>query len=141
MANRCYTCGMPESAAPQEPLQVSIESGRILLKIVGPLTGQNVEPFAQAAQAAEEAIRAQSQGTGKKVRILFDLTAFDGSYEGRSMEALTTLAAHDAQYVEKTACFGGPVLARVAGDIIAALAHRENIKFFATKDEAIAWLG
>jgi len=121
-----------------EPLQIAVESkGHVLLKVCGPMTKDRLEPLKATIAAAEGIIKQDFTATGKKVKVLLDFTEFDGTYDVEAMELMVEFAKTNRAYVEKTAAFGPPSLGKMVGEVIAALADRENIKFFPTQEEAL----
>ena len=74
------------------------------------------------------------------MKILLDLTEFTGQYTATTLQMLTEFAKGNTPYVEKTASFGGYDSVKAAGEAAAALAGRDNIKLFDSKEEAMSWL-
>lgn len=122
-------------------MDVSVDpSGRILYVVHGALSDDRLVAFKESLAKAEATIKTEHAKSGKKVRILIDMSGFTDVYDVSCMEAFSEFARRVAGRVEKTAGYGGSLKARAAGDIVVALAFRDNIKFFSTKEEAEAWL-
>lgn len=120
----------------------SVESeGKIVLKISGSLKKDCLEALSAGIAQAKVLIQEQAKTCNNQVKILVDLSDFDGSYDTISMEHLAELARFDTSYVYRTACFGGPILTGMLVQFVATLAGRSNLKFFASKDRAEDWLG
>ncbi len=116
------------------------ENGKINISIFGNLTEERISELELAIKEAGEKIIAEYQGFGQKVRVLFDMSQFEGEYDVKALELMTELAKGDIHYVEKTAIFGGAEKGSMAGSVVAALSGRDNIKIFAEKGEALTWL-
>lgn len=110
------------------------------MKITGPLSAERVEALKEAVAAGRAAISDAAQKAGGKIDILLDMTDFDGTYDVGAMDVMSEFAKQNRPFIRKTAGFGKEKLVAVLGDIVAALADRENIKFFGTKEDAVAWL-
>lgn len=107
------------------------EEGLVRLQLSGALQGGRVETLRQnAAEAAETIIRAADSRPGKKVNILLDISAFDGAYDAEAVTVLAEFARGNAPFVLKTAVFGASDKGMLAGEVITALAGRDNIEFF-----------
>lgn len=123
------------------PLSAAVSApGRITLALSGDLSAERLEALRTAIAAAGKLIADEQVKTGAKVRVLLDMSAFTGAYDVAAMDMLAALAAGDTNLVAKTAAFGGPTTGAMAGEIVSALARRDNIKFFGTQAEAEAWL-
>lgn len=123
-----------------EPITISNESERIMLKISGPLTKGRLELLKKNITEGEKIIESTSKKMNKKINILLDITEFNGTYDVEAMEMMAEFAKHNVEFVEKTAVFGGSSKTNVIGKVTVALAGRENFKFFQTKVEAESWL-
>jgi hypothetical protein len=117
-----------------------LSEGRVLLKLSGSLTKEKLESLSTGCVQAKAIIQDQGKRCGNQVKILFDLTEFDGKYETIAMERLADLARFDTAYVAKTACYGGPVLTGMLVEFVATLSGRNNLKFFLSKEKAEEWL-
>ena len=124
-----------------EPLEVSVGSDNlVLLTIAGSLTHEQLPALAAGIEKAAETVKETSLKLGRKVKVLIDITGFDGVYDVAAIEAMALLAKKDADYVERTASFGGADAAKIPGEVAAHLARRDNIRTFSTKEEAVTWL-
>lgn len=115
-------------------------SGIIIMKFSGNLLSEDMTAFKSSLDIAKITIGHHLKNQGKKVKILLDMQEFSGKYCPEAVEILSEFAKNDAEFVEKTASFGGSDSTRATGEIVAALAHRENIKICTSKEEALAWL-
>jgi hypothetical protein len=128
--------------AMDEPLQIAMDaSGVVLGKFSGDLSGERVERMRATTVLSIDLMHAAYAKAGNKpLRVLLDLTGFTGVYTVEAVKVLTDFAAANKEIVGKTAGFGGPDKVTAAGEMIAALASRENMQFFHTREEAMAWL-
>lgn len=117
-----------------------LPDGKVLLTLRGSLSRDRIDLLGEDVSAARRMIEAQYRQSGAQVRVLLELTNFDGIYVPEAIEWMSSLAKDDARYVEKTACFGGSSMVQLAGDVVLAFAMRDNIKFFNTQEEALEWL-
>ena len=117
-----------------------ISEGRVLLTISGTLKKESLESLSVGIVEAKAIVQEQGKLCGNRVKILVDLSTFDGSYDTISMERLADLARFDTSYVSKTACYGGPILASMLVEFVATLSGRTNLKFFQSKEDAEEWL-
>lgn len=123
-----------------EPITSAIEAKKIIFKISGSLTKNRLDALKHNIEESEKLIKNTSKKNDKKINILLDITEFDGTYDVEAMEMMAAFAKHNAQFIEKTAVFGGSNKTITIGKITIALAGRENFKFFTTKEEAEKWL-
>lgn len=112
----------------------------VTIKFVGDLVSGRVEDFKAELQVASATILNAYNETGKKLHILLDMSEFTGNYSLDSLNSLVAFAKSNVPYVEKTAAFGGSDKVNMTGEIAIVLAHRDNIKIFHTKEEAVSWL-
>lgn len=117
-----------------------ISEGRVLLVISGTLKKESLESLSTGVVQAKAIVQDQGALCGNRVKILVDLTTFDGSYDTVCMERLADLARFDTSYVSKTACFGGPILTSMLVEFVATLSGRSNLKFFPSREKAEEWL-
>lgn len=124
-----------------EPMTTEIrDDGIIYMKLSGGLGSDTVEGLTSATRVGTQIIKNHQEKTGFNVKILFDMTAFTGEYSVSALQVFITFSKDTKPYVAKTACYGGPMTGQVAGEMVATLAGRDNIKFFRTYDDALAWL-
>jgi len=114
--------------------------GKINIAIIGNLTNDTIEPLKIAINEAHEMIKSEYIKTGHKIYVLFDMTNFTGNYDTEAFELMKSLAQGDTNFVEKTAIFGGQEKGAIVSEVVAALAGRDNIKVFDSKEDATAWL-
>lgn len=112
----------------------------ITLTFRGDLADTQIEGFKKDLDEAAQTIAAQFQKRGRKLLVLLDMTDFTGNYIEESLAALVQFAEHNADYVEKTASFGGSDKVKMAGEVAIVLSHRDNIKICDTQEEAMKWL-
>lgn len=134
--------GINESIGRITPLSITFEApGRVLISLFGALSKDVVPALSATVSVAKAQIKSAAAGSPDgQVRILLDMSAFSGEYDAAALEVMSEFAKTNAPYVAKTAVFGGPETGDMAAEVAAALAGRENIKTFATKAEAEAWL-
>lgn len=126
---------------PDEPLTTTISpDGYMLMTLSGGLSNDVAEPLRVSVRVATQMTKNYFSESGRKPRILFDMTTFTGEYSVATLEIMIEFAKETKPYVYRTACFGGPVIGQAAGEMVAALSGRDNIHFFKTRDEALAWL-
>lgn len=125
-----------------KPIDIRIHpKGYVALTITGDLTSDDAEAFDADLRVGAETIRQFSEKEGHKVKVLMDVSAFTGVYDAASLQGLVDLASGDTPFVEKSASFGGTDKVKAAGEVVTALAERNNIAIFDTKEKALAWLG
>lgn len=124
-----------------EPFIVSVdERGTVEMRLVGSLDDSNLEVLRAQVANAKKLVKEEFEKQGKKVKILFDLSEFTGTYNVPAMLEFKTLEEHNRPYVDKTAVFGGPAAAKVAAELTLALIHRDNLQLFDSQEEADTWL-
>lgn len=122
------------------PLIISKTSSHINLKFIGNMTKENFDSLSKAIVEGRELIKKTSIESGRHVDILLDMSDYGGSYDTGAIDMLAEFARNNREYVRKTACFGGSKAAVLAGEIVADVANRGNINFFASQKEAEGWL-
>jgi hypothetical protein len=124
-----------------QPILINIdEHGLIRITFSGDLLEADLPFFKSGLEIGRNIIREFFEKSGRKARIILDMNKFTGQYTVEALEALTGFAKQNRAYVEKTASFGGSDKVKAAGEVVTALAERENIRIFATEKEALAWL-
>lgn len=124
-----------------EPLIVTIEpSGFAYMQLNGTLNDANFEQLKVNVETAKKLVHDESDKQGKPIGVLFDLSNFSGTYNVGAMLAMKGLEEHNRPFVAKSALFGGSAAAQVAAELTLALIGRDNLKMFATRAEAEAWL-
>jgi len=130
-----------EETTPRLPIKIHIDADSILrITFWGDLLKENEESFASELELGKMVIAKLSIKQGKRIKIILDMREFTGAYSAECLQLLTKFAQANAPYVAKTASFGGSEKVKTAGEVITALAQRENIKIFSTEAEARSWL-
>jgi hypothetical protein len=114
--------------------------GLIRFIFSGNLLQEDLSFFKSGLDIGKTVIVNAFKQSGKKVKIILDMTNFSGKYVSDAIELLADFAKHNVDYVEKTASFGGSDSVKAAGEIVTAIAHRDNIQIFKTEAEALTWL-
>ncbi len=123
------------------PLEVNVEgTDLVLLTISGNVGTDQMPDFALALSEASKTIKGLFDNHGQKVKVLIDVSKFTGNYAVEAVVKLAGFAKNNTPYILKTASFGGSDKVKMAGEVIIQLAHRDNIKLFDTKKEAVEWL-
>ncbi len=124
-----------------EPLLLSVDAhGYLCLKLSGILNGENYDRLKKEVDDATSAVEKLYKEHQGIIRILLDISDFSGTYSLDAMVLMKKFAEHNRPFVYRTGVYGGTDAARVAAEITVALAGRDNIKFFKTKELAVAWL-
>ena len=108
----------------------------VTLSIAGDLTQERLPALEGDIETAKKVIEDAAKEKDK-INILFDMTEFTGMYDAKAIEMMTDFAKHNAQYTEKSAGFGGSDKNALAAEAVAAMAERENIRIFPTKEQAL----
>lgn len=125
----------------KRPVEISLgEDGIMVLTFTGSVLEEDLEVFQSSLDVASMAIKHQFDQKKHKVKTILDMTSFSGKYTAGALGILAEFAKNNTPYIEKSASFGGSTALRVAGETVSNLAGRDNIKVFATKEEALAWL-
>jgi len=125
----------------ESPLTIAVDTeGTLTLTFMGDLSGESVEALKKTVASGSELVQTEYNTQGRQLKALIDLTRFTGKYDSKAVEVIAEFARSNKIYIEKTGGFGGSDKARMAGEMVAALAERDNIRFFKTKEEAVAWL-
>ena len=125
-------------------LEVFIQPNYLVLKLSGKPSLDDLASMKASVMEAEETIKSLFSKEGRKIKILLDMSEWymghDMEADSQIMELMTLFARQNSTFVNRTAAFGGPSEAQSAGEIVASFADRDNIRFFKTKEEALAWL-
>lgn len=128
---------MPSSS---DPLTTEIHpDGYMVMTLSGKLSSDVLQTLHANARTATQMSRVYAETKGKP-NILFDMSNFTGDYSVSALQEMVKFAEDTRPYANKVACFGGPEVGRVAGEMVVALSGRDNIQFFKTKEEALAWM-
>jgi DNA topoisomerase IB len=125
-----------------KPIDIRIDQkGFVAMTFTDNLTAENLQAFKAGLEVGANIIRQFSEKQNKKIKVLVDLNAFSGEYDVNALEAFARFVAGNKSFVEKSATWGGSDKAKAAGEISKALANRNNIALFDTKEKASEWLG
>ena len=122
-------------------MQVTVEKpGWISYVFSGDLTQARRAEIEEGIARADATIREQYRETGKPVHIIMDMNGFSDVYDLSTLKMFAEFAEKHGHDVAKTAGFGGSKQTQAAAGVLLAFTHRDNIRFFETKEEALAWL-
>lgn len=125
-----------------KPIDIRIDpKGFVAMTFTDNPTAENLPAFKAGLEVGASIIRQFSTSQNKKIKVLVDINAFSGEYDVNALEVFARFVAGNESFVEKSATWGGSDKARAAGEIAKALANRNNIAFFDTKEKAVEWLG
>ncbi|MBW2984972.1 hypothetical protein KY361_07670 [Candidatus Woesearchaeota archaeon] len=111
--------------------------GIICTKLV---IGEDVQEVKEWAEALKKLIKKEYEKTGKKVRVLTDLTECGLSKNLLMQTAISDMETEDEPYVEKSAAYTPNFALRQLANIIAKISGRKNFIVFKTREEALKWL-
>lgn len=124
-----------------EPFDVALADGDVVeMRLIGSLDAVNLEILKMQVDSAKKLVKSESEKRDRKMRVLFDLTKFSGTYNVESMIAMKNLEEHNRPYVLKTAVYGGSPAAQIAAELTLELIGRDNLRLFPNRDEALEWL-
>ena len=124
----------------EKVIEVNVDGGIIYTKLNGEITAGRVEALKHDVEIAKDIIRGEHHRIGIKLKSLIDLSNFDGTYEAGALSVLAEYMNENKPYVEKSAAYGAKEMTALAADVVSAMAKRDDIKFFKTREEAFAWL-
>lgn len=113
---------------------------QLTIFIKGNLDQEKLDTLRADVTVTHAFLEHESQKAGKPLRVLTDVTAFTGTYAPDAFLILADYMKRNAQYIEKSAIFGGGEGATFIAEIISSLSNRDNVDFFKTREEALAWL-
>ncbi|MEN9390671.1 MAG: hypothetical protein RLZZ283_771 [Candidatus Parcubacteria bacterium] len=94
------------------PFAASLDAnGIVQMKLSGSLTEENKEALLVAIEETKKLVRDTAAAQQHKVRVLFDLTDFTGTYNVGAMMAMKEMADANRPHTLKTAIFGGSSMA------------------------------
>lgn len=126
----------------KSPIEFSVDQDKIIrLAIVGDLSEDKLEPLSISMYEFRKAVEGLYRQQNRGVKILVDLTEFSGKYAVKCFTELVDSAKLSKPYIAKSAIFGGSFKVKMAVEAVSALAQRENMKIFDTKEQALDWLG
>ena len=114
--------------------------GILYTRLTGSVTMDKIEILRKEIATAKLVVYGEYQKRNAKFKSLIDLTEFDGTYVPEALAMMSELMRSNKSYVEKSALFGGGETITAAANIVTSFAVRDNVSFFKTKEEAVAWL-
>ncbi len=130
----------PTMSTTPDPLTTEIHpDGYMVMTLSGDLSNERIETLHANVHTAVQMSKVYAETKGKP-NILFDMSTFTGDYSVSALQVMVKFAEDTRPYARKVACFGGPDIGRIAGEMVVALSGRDNIQFFKTKEEALPWL-
>lgn len=111
----------------------------IYLTVSGRITNAHADEFAKWAERVKMLIREMSKRQSTPVLICSDASGVR-HFETKAVSLLRDLLDYDKQYNIKSAMFGAGTTTSMLLDAVIAWTRRTNLKQFAKKGEAIAWL-
>ena len=125
----------------KKTIQTSIDENNIVhFSIEGDLLDDNLKNLANGLTEAAEFISNIHKTHQKKVKVLVDLNNFSGKYVIKALNQMVDFSIKINSHIEKSAVFGGSDKERMVAEVVASLSHRNNIKVFNNKEEALEWL-
>ncbi len=124
------------------PIEIKVNDNNIVnIAIIGDLLDDKIEKLTSSLYEATQIIRDIYSNTHKRVKVMIDLSNFNGKYTVKSFNAWVNFADNTKQYAEKSAVFGGSNIEKMAAEMVITVAGRtDSIKIFRTKEEALVWL-
>ncbi len=113
--------------------------GIIYLTVAGKITNERFYAFVAWTEKVKKLVREMSEKHPDNVRLLSDVSGVS-HFESKPIVPLRELLNYNKQYPAKSAVVGAKDLTRVLLDTVISLTSRDNIKQFATKEEALVWL-
>lgn len=114
--------------------------GMLYTRLTGSVTSDNIEELRKEVATAKLVVYGEYQRRNAKFKSLIDVTDFSGTYVPEALAMLSELMRANKSYVEKSALFGISETVTAAANIVTSFSGRENLSFFKTKEEAMAWL-
>ncbi len=111
----------------------------IYLTIGGKITNERLYAFIAWTERVKKLVKEMSDKHPGNVLLLSDVSGVS-HFESKPIVPLRELLNYNKQYPAKSAVVGARDLTRVLLDTVISLTSRVNIKQFATKEEALAWL-
>ena len=123
-----------------EPFDAVLSGEYVYMRLAGSVDADSLPRLKEQVAAAKALVKQESERRGAQVPVAFDISDFTGAYAVEAMLEMKSLEEHNRPYTSRTAVFGGSAAAQVAAELTLALIHRDSLKLFATKEEALAWL-
>ncbi|MDP3958375.1 MAG: hypothetical protein Q8Q36_02865 [bacterium] len=128
-----------------EPLKPDLrvflgDDNMIHLTLGGNISEEYLDDLKRWSEEVKNAMRrAKARSTDGEVLTLIDISTLD-QFDQKSLAVLQELIKFNKDYATRTATFGGSVFAVLAQDAMALVSHRDNLKAFRAKEDALAWL-
>jgi hypothetical protein len=117
------------------------EHGILNSSVHGTVLHDRIPQLEKDIETAEALVQNEFEKRGsKKFRALIDLSDFTGTFDTHTLELVGGYMKKNKPYIEKTAGFGASRTATLAANVVSAMGGRDNISFFRTRDDALAWL-
>lgn len=122
-------------------LEVTVdESGIIHTALRGAIGPERIPALKHDIAIAKELVRDGYQKRGLKLKSLIDLSGFAGTNEPTAMSLLAEYMQANKPFVAKSALFGAEGTTKLAADVVSAIARREDLSAFKSKEDALAYL-
>ena len=121
-------------------LEAEIGAGDVIyLTVAGKITNERFYAFVAWTEKVKKLVREMSEKHPDNVLLLSDVSGVS-HFESKPIVPLRELLNYNKKFPAKSAVVGAKDLTRVLLDTVISLTSRENIKQFATKEEALMWL-
>lgn len=114
--------------------------GTLYTRLTGSVTSENLDELRKEVATAKLVVYGEYQKRNAKFKSLIDITGFSGTYVPEALAILSDLMRANKSYIEKSAIFGVGDAVKTAANIVTSFSGRDNISFFKSKEEAVAWL-
>ena len=108
--------------------------------IYAKMADDNVEGLSEWTEALKRLVRQRYQITGRKVKVLTDLSGYGVSDNIELREIVSDMFKANEPYVKKSAAYTQNFALRAMSNIVARVGGRKNFIVFRTKEEALEWL-
>jgi hypothetical protein len=125
-----------------ENARLSLDNGNdgiIYLSLSGTLSSNNIPQYQEWADKVHASIKARANFSPDHVLVLVDLSQLE-HYDPKSSGIIYELLRSNRTLVTRTGMYGANEIVRIAINALTMVAQRDNIKVFATKEEALDWL-
>jgi hypothetical protein len=131
---------MQEQSSPRLSLEHRYGvDGILYLSASGRIENEELENFARWTDEVKALIRGRAEAGDVPVLVLSDISKVT-HFERKPIAVLRELLSHDAQYELRSAIVGGSRFATLVLDSIVSILHRNDMRHFKNKDEALKWL-
>ncbi|MBP9757638.1 MAG: STAS/SEC14 domain-containing protein [Candidatus Pacebacteria bacterium] len=114
--------------------------GMLYTRLTGSVTSENIDELRKEVATAKLVVYGEYQKRNAKFKSLIDITGFSGTYVPEALSILSELMRANKSYIEKSALYGVGDALTAAANIVTSFSGRDNLSFFQTKEEAVAWL-